>query len=192
MSLARNNSESIVETWMDIDESARVVLDDDLTLYWISASAEALFKEDRTVDRRNGHLTPKDARTARELRKLVAEASEQVSTQCIADPGTDEHIVISARRLVDPWRHLVGVTLRVTGPEFHFELADLREAFGLTPCERRVTSNLVAGHTAEQTATVLEISLDTVRTHIKRVYAKLGVSSREGFFRKLAPFMVVH
>lgn len=182
--------DAIVATWIDHDPRARLVLDEDLTVYWLSSSAQTLLNEERSVLRRNGHLTPKDPRTLRELRKLIAEASDAQSTQCIAEEGTGEHIVLTAKRLPDPWRHLVGLTIRVTGPEFSFELADLRQAFGLTRCERMVAHSLVAGQTAEQTAAALEVSIDTVRTHIKRVYAKLGVSSREGFFRKLAPFVL--
>jgi DNA-binding CsgD family transcriptional regulator len=34
------------------------------------------------------------------------------------------------------------------------------------------------------------VSLETVRTHIKRTYGKLGVRSRERFFYKLAPFVI--
>lgn len=175
MDAAVRTVDAIVASWMDHDPRARAVLD-----------------EERTLSRRNGRLAPKDARTARELKRLLAEASITQSTQCIAEDGRGEHIVITAKRLPEPWEHLVGLTFHLTGVGFRFEVADLRQAFGLTRCERMVAQNLLAGQNAEQTAAVLEISIDTVRTHIKRVYAKLGVSSREGFFRKLAPFVLPH
>ena len=37
----------------------------------------------------------------------------------------------------------------------------------------------------------LHTSVKTVRTHIRHVYSKLGVSSREELFHKLTPYMIV-
>jgi DNA-binding CsgD family transcriptional regulator len=49
----------------------------------------------------------------------------------------------------------------------------------------------MCGRTAEEASHELGVSLETVRTHIKRAYAKLGVCSREGFFHRLTPFVIL-
>ncbi|MBX9460146.1 MAG: helix-turn-helix transcriptional regulator [Brevundimonas sp.] len=41
---------------------------------------------------------------------------------------------------------------------------------------------LVAGQPASTVAEELGLSIETVRTHIRRIYNKLGISSREQLF----------
>jgi DNA-binding CsgD family transcriptional regulator len=48
----------------------------------------------------------------------------------------------------------------------------------LTPREQRILERLLEGLPYKQIADVEEISLNTVRTHVKRVYKKLGVQAR--------------
>jgi DNA-binding CsgD family transcriptional regulator len=114
-----------------------------------------------------------------------------MSTCCLHDPKTGEHLVLTALRLRESSGDIVGLTLLRADDRFPFHLADLRSAFGFTHTEGRVAYHLLCGCTAEETAQELGVSLETVRTHIKRAYAKLGVSSREGFFHRLAPFVIL-
>ena len=55
----------------------------------------------------------------------------------------------------------------VTGPEIH-----------LSPREQTVLDCLAKGLTYKQIAAELQISIDTIRTHLKRIYEKLHVQSR--------------
>ena len=52
------------------------------------------------------------------------------------------------------------------------------DEFGLTRRERDVLARVRAGDTNTQIARALGISPATVRTHLERTYAKLGVSTR--------------
>jgi Bacterial regulatory proteins, luxR family len=47
-------------------------------------------------------------------------------------------------------------------------------------------SGISAGHTNKTVAAVLDISLWTVDTHIRRIFAKLGVRSRSAMVAQLA------
>lgn len=58
-------------------------------------------------------------------------------------------------------------------------LPDIRGLFGLTPAEMKVVHCLVDGLRADDLAARLNITLETARTHIRRVYNKMDVSSRE-------------
>jgi DNA-binding CsgD family transcriptional regulator len=49
---------------------------------------------------------------------------------------------------------------------------------GLTPRENEVRGFLCAGYSYREIAATLYISPETVRTHCKRIYRKLGVSGR--------------
>jgi DNA-binding CsgD family transcriptional regulator len=53
-----------------------------------------------------------------------------------------------------------------------------RSMAALSPREREIARMVSLGHTNKTIADVLEISLWTVSTHLRRVFAKLGVSTR--------------
>ncbi len=56
----------------------------------------------------------------------------------------------------------------------------------LTPTERRVTRAAAAGRSTRQIARTLRMGVETVRTHLKHVYLKLGVRNRAELARALA------
>jgi len=66
--------------------------------------------------------------------------------------------------------------------------ADIGAHLRLTPSETRILRNLVAGQSVEQTAVQLSVSVQTSRTHVRRIYAKLGVSNREQLFAVVMPY----
>jgi DNA-binding CsgD family transcriptional regulator len=67
----------------------------------------------------------------------------------------------------------------VIEPLAPYELAEvIAEAYGLTAREREVARLVVAGNSNPEVATALSISVTTVQDHLKKVFAKLGVSSR--------------
>ncbi len=48
----------------------------------------------------------------------------------------------------------------------------------LSSREEQIISSLVVGATAREIARELEVSFHTVRTHIRKIYAKIGICSR--------------
>jgi DNA-binding CsgD family transcriptional regulator len=57
-------------------------------------------------------------------------------------------------------------------------LAAAAKRYGLTPAEAQVLNALLRGETNPAAAKRLFVSLETVRTHVRRVLAKVGASSR--------------
>lgn len=190
LTLAYDGIGEALVSWMEVEQRARLLVDDQLRVWWTSPAADALIGRAGALLIRSGHVHTSDKRFDRQLRELIACAKGELSIQCIPDPRRGEHLVITAQRLSPPSHHLVGLTLQSVTDDFGFRLADLHQAFGFTPTEERVAHHLLCGRTADETAQHLNVSLETVRTHIKRSYVKLGVSSREAFFHRLTPFMV--
>ena len=56
----------------------------------------------------------------------------------------------------------------------------------LSPREREIARMVGLGHTNKMIAAVLEISLYTVSTHLRRIFAKLDVSTRAAMVAVLA------
>ncbi len=67
----------------------------------------------------------------------------------------------------------------------------LRDVYQLTVAEIQIVEHLVCGHSLTETAALLDISLHTVRTHVKRTLAKCGVRSQADLIRLVlsGPFM---
>ncbi len=68
---------------------------------------------------------------------------------------------------------------RATNPEEEFEerCSDISQKYGLTPRELEVFKLLARGHDREYIEKTLVVSRNTVKVHVKHVYAKLGIHS---------------
>ena len=62
----------------------------------------------------------------------------------------------------------------------------LQELFGLTGMEIRVASALAAGHSIKSAAAEFRISVETLRSHLKHIFSKIGVSRQQDLIRALA------
>jgi DNA-binding CsgD family transcriptional regulator len=69
------------------------------------------------------------------------------------------------------------------------ELAVLAEAGQLTRAEIRIIEMIVSGTETAAIAEALRISLETLRTHVKHAYRKLGVTTRGELFAAVADFL---
>jgi DNA-binding CsgD family transcriptional regulator len=59
------------------------------------------------------------------------------------------------------------------------------EKFGLTPRERQMVELLIAGMTTKEMAQRLHLSANTIKSFLRLVMAKMGVSTRSGIVGKL-------
>lgn len=60
----------------------------------------------------------------------------------------------------------------------------LRQLYGLTPAEARLTDRLLRGRSLTRAASDLGISVHTARTHLKRVFAKTGTHRQAELVRR--------
>jgi len=61
----------------------------------------------------------------------------------------------------------------------------LMEVFGLTPGEARVAAALAQGTGSKELPALLNITQNTVKTHLKHIFRKTGTSGQSDFIRKL-------
>ena len=69
---------------------------------------------------------------------------------------------------VDPFAHGIDV---------------LSEWAKLSPREREVLVEIIHGYTMSSVGDILSISTETVRTHMKRIYEKAGVSNKQALIK---------
>jgi DNA-binding CsgD family transcriptional regulator len=178
----------VLETWLGMDRRARLIVSDELGLQWSNSAGRSLLDRRDPLLLCGDALRPRNPAESRRFQDFVRKASSDMAVLCLTDHHRENHMLVAAVRL--PSR-LVGLTACFASEALEPHWADLREAFGLTSSERDIAQALSSGLTAEAVAQKLGTSVKTVRTHIRHVYSKLGVSSREELFHKLTPYMML-
>jgi DNA-binding CsgD family transcriptional regulator len=84
-----------------------------------------------------------------------------------------------------------GLNIRDTDLRNTLDCADLEEAFGVTQAERTVLLLTINGRSPVEIARQLDNSVLTIRTHTKRLYAKLGVQTKEQMFERIIPYLFI-
>ena len=82
---------------------------------------------------------------------------------------------------------LIGLTLQRARGEARFQA--LIDHHFLTPSEGRIIEMLLGGAETGRIAQALDISIETLRTHLKHAYQKLGVRSRGELFAEALSFV---
>lgn len=176
-------------TWLDGEQTARLLVDDQLSIHWGNAVAQSWLDARRPIASAEGRLCL--GRFNQELRDLLARARRKPEGTCVPLEKDDSHLLISARLVdSDGENRVFGLTMRRTDEVRTEKVAKVSKAFGLTPSESRVLQLLFRGTTAQEAAHELGVAVDTVRTHIRRLYQKVGVGSREALFKRVRPFMI--
>lgn len=109
---------------------------------------------------------------AAELLRLLLDAAMRAPRDDTA--GDDPDVVLDVE--LDGFR----CTVRRTAMS-----ADARLAGGLTPRELEIARMVATGYPNKTIARVLDISAWTVGTHLRRIFLKLGVSSRAAMVARL-------
>ncbi len=84
-----------------------------------------------------------------------------------------------------PWADTTARELEATGEHAHRREASALSA--LTPQERQIARLLATGHTTREAAAALFLSPKTVEYHLRHVYLKLDINSREALTETLGP-----
>jgi DNA-binding CsgD family transcriptional regulator len=169
--------------WVDGERRARLIVTRDLDVMWMNEAARALRDDGEAFEVSDGRLTPRSPIIA----GLVFAARPE-EAGCAVVPGEGgRHWVAWAREVCAPPNALIGLTLQRARSEIRFQA--LIENHLLTPSEGRIIEMLLAGVETGRIAQALDISIETLRTHLKHAYQKLGVRSRGELFAEALSFI---
>lgn len=166
------------------DQHARMIVGPGLAIHWTNAAAIRLLgaacgfacHQDRLQFFHADH----ELRFGRFLRDL-----NPVGAMALPLGEDGGWLLFSGRRLTDGQADLVSLIVRpdsdLAPPRFH----DFESIFGLTASENRIVLALLRGSTADMIAGASGVSVTTVRTHVRKIYQKLGVGSREQLLHRL-------
>lgn len=94
--------------------------------------------------------------------------------------GSDAYSIVVVPVPPDADERDVAFFALLYAPNGHRDISTdvLRELYGLTRAQADVVRNLFAGRSVEDTARALDLSLNTVRTHLKHVFTRCAVGSQ--------------
>jgi DNA-binding CsgD family transcriptional regulator len=179
----------IVFDWVTRERKARLIFDRSMRLLWANAAAHEMLLHgahialgDEGVVARSDDLRIKIEQAMRariEESLFVIEHSDDI--------GSD--LLVRLERLRDDGaKAYFGLQLIRHAPSPGGWSEILAAHFQLTPKQTEVLTRMISGLTSEDIAKAMRISVETVRTHVRDVYAKMRVSSREELFMRVRPF----
>lgn len=156
------------------------------TVFWMNSTAETfLRKHGATLSAGRVQLAQRERQKDFECFLSIARA--EVQSWVLDLPGDDAALIFRCRTIGETGFRLLTIFHPDSPPT---SVPDVGALFGLTPSETRILEGLVDGRRADELAENLNVSIETVRTHIRRFYNKLGVNSREQMIAKVSAYRV--
>ncbi|MFC7499032.1 LuxR C-terminal-related transcriptional regulator [Enterovirga sp. GCM10030262] len=175
--------------WADRDPLPRAVVDSHLNLLWTNRAAEALLARRDCLTNHKGQLCFADRGRQETMIEFIDGTGKDLNSFCLPCADGDEHLLFRVQEIGrSVGGRIFGMIFFPSVSGFTAKFANLDKAFQLTPTEYRVLRDMLEGNTADEVARHLSVSIETVRSHIRQLYAKLNVTSREGMFHRIAPY----
>lgn len=169
--------------WISQERRARLIVTPAGDALWVSAAARALIDAGSPLLIQGGRLTGTTPQVSERLQSLLA--SVEAPAPCWVLEERDAVIWAQQIDAAGPVR--IGLTIRPIKEEL--EITALANARQLTAAEARVVGMMLGGAETGRIAQALDISVETLRTHVKHVYRKLGVNSRGELFAAALVFV---
>lgn len=165
---------------------AEMLVGAELELLWSNAAALALMARRGAVSFGDNRLILSQRRQEDSLRSFLANLADTVGLWILQ---ADDAWLVRAEAIAPADAPPVWLlTWQAMDEADRYLWADIGEHLRLTPSETRVLLKLLDGSTVEQASGQLSVSVQTTRTHVRRIYAKLGVKSREQLFAVALPY----
>lgn len=170
------------EAWFREDNVGRIVINSDCRLLWASPTGLKFLETGTPLGFRLGRLVASTRSNQARLLELVGKATPgRGKADALFAPaeGEESTLLVQARRCA--FGEGIALQLRDLRPEVE-NLPDLVSLYGLTRTEHQTVCLLLNGLAVTAIAERLNKSVLTVRTHVKRAYSKLNISTKEQLF----------
>jgi len=170
-----------------------VVITRSLAIRFANTAARRILSHADGLREEAGHLTVTDRQDYMTLVGMVEDASAQraptdVQAFGMSNPGNRERFEIAVASLslgptaAEP---LVAVYLFAPQPQIEVDVRILSMLYNFTASEASLVMGLARGETLEEAAERMEIRLTTVRTHLKHVFQKTGVTGKAELMHRI-------
>ncbi len=169
-------------TWLQDEGVGRLVTNAEAEVMWVCPAAAKLLKGDTPLAIDCGRLVGKGRRNRTFLEELLIESATKPSkVDGLFIPADEEVPTLFVQLKRCSRSNHVAVQLKDLRAKVQ-EFPDLVRLYGLTKSEYQTVCLLLNGQSVNQIAERLSNSILTVRSHLKRVYSKLDISTKEQLF----------
>jgi DNA-binding CsgD family transcriptional regulator len=183
---------NVFEQWLDLESHDRFMVDRQGKVLWCRMKDHGTKLGNETTSQqlkiRVGGTLPADLLLAiLNAGSLAKDGSGRVAL--VENGHHCGTFVARVTALGEPKAGPLGVTIVSYRGLSKEVCADLKRLWDLSSGEIRILAMTFQGLTVQEVAEKADISIETVRTHIRHIYAKMGVNSREALFAVLGPII---
>jgi DNA-binding CsgD family transcriptional regulator len=191
----RHDGKWLIAFWGVMDNSvggpdaAVIYLERDGTVIWSSSAATALLQTDDDLVIRNGKLRVRDARSNESLQAAIAWAADR-DNALLSFRGALPIVHDAGDGLpMRVWWVIAGdgtIVFTMSASDFNEQRLDAAAAvFGLSPAQKQLAAHIANGKSLPEIADLMGITANTARTHLDRIYEKVGVRAQPALVRVL-------
>lgn len=159
------------------DRSPRVLVDNDGNVLWRSSEAERLMREPMPLRIDKGRLHASAGQGPRSWTSFLDTLGEEGDRILLTDKAEATWVLVSGWAERFGQQRLVFLKCAMSWPFRDVANSGLAKDFGLTRSECAVLDEFARLRKPAQIAEALGISVNTVRSHLKQIHAKMAVNS---------------
>jgi DNA-binding CsgD family transcriptional regulator len=182
-------SKHLILDWVTRESKARLIVNSALNLLWANATGYGLLENKTLLKCANRHVRAASPKLQNKIESAIRSTSAQSLIYLGQNENEGSSCLIRIERLREDGGHkYFGFEIVQQVPDPNHWLAPLERQFGLTPKQSQILMQMISGKSTEEAAGAMAISVETARTHVRDIYVKLGVGSREELFARVRPF----
>ena len=171
----------------------RIMIDRNRRVIWATSAAALLASGGSCISIANGELAGQTRHSDAQLREICADsegaAPDAIEQLIASEPSLSPELFVRAQSYPVQGIPCTLLTIRKLARELK-EIPDLGRLYGLTRTEQQIVGMMVQGQSVTEISEELHKSVLTVRTHVKRIYSKLNVGTKEQLFSTVMKLMV--
>jgi DNA-binding CsgD family transcriptional regulator len=159
---------------------------------WTSPATAALTSDSSCITLANGELGGRTRYSNNVLKEIFCDlraADYPVDKLLAASTEDRPELFLRAQSCSSQGVRMNSFTIRRLDRDMR-ETPDLRRLYGLTKTEQQIVREMLKGRSVAEIAVELHKSVLTVRTHVKRIYTKLNVGTKEQLFSSVMKLMI--
>lgn len=175
-----------IAAWVNIDPRARMLLSRSGRIGWANDAAFRMLRDAGVFRVVDDHLVSDSGVTAAALARLLQEAAPGAALYAVTAVDADRQWLLRCQQLIPGDDDSIGFAAHRMADRVCYEA--MLQIHHLTPSEKLIVTMMLAGMETGRIAQKQDISIETLRTHIKHAYRKLDVTSRGELFAKAVDF----
>lgn len=169
--------------WLWRDGRPRAAVGHDRSVLWCNPAARRLLVAPSPLVIRDNYLCPAKGVEAEGIDSFLADLESATARLYVMDAEYDRGVLLTAWADTIDGHQVAFVEFALRELPFDARQSGMAQAFGLTRAECRVVDALAVMEQPSRIAERLGVSVHTIRTHVRRIYAKLAVRSQMQFMR---------